>query len=218
MNNSAESVKVPPRTRKAGPARQLVKAAGLIILLGLVWLAYAWLQIESGKSTKSLKPADVGIVLGASLWNDVPSPGLKERLNLAAQLYSEGKFPYILVTGGLDSPKAKRTEAQGMALYLTELGIPKEAILLENQATSTVENLKFSKQIMKEHHFNTAVIITHNYHGRRALEIARTLDYKDPQLSLTDSKVLNMGYNKAREILAYTKWKMDQALILIRGE
>lgn len=213
-----------PRVNRVnGPRRQrsflrgLVKASLLLLLLGIVWVTYAWMQMESGKNTKPVRQADVGIVLGASLWNDWPSPGLQERLNLAIREYKSGRFPYLIVTGGKDVPSAQRTEAEGMALYLEQHGIPKDKIILENEATSTYENLKFSRKIMQDHAFKTAVIMTHQYHGRRAMEIARTLHYNSPQISLTESKVLKMEYHKVREILAYTKWKLKQAEILLIG-
>ncbi|ANS74655.1 hypothetical protein AWM70_08695 [Paenibacillus yonginensis] len=190
--------------------RSLAKGGGLLLLLLAVWLAYAALQVESERSKEPEERADVGIVLGAALWNDYPSPGLEERLDRAIQDYRAGKFPYLIVSGGLDHPSAKRTEAEGMALYLEMRGIPGDRILLENKATSTYENLLFSQRMMKERDMKTAIIITHDFHGRRSLEIARSLNYKWPQLSLVHSRVLNEGYNKTREVLAYTKWKLQQ--------
>ncbi|GGA24809.1 YdcF family protein [Paenibacillus physcomitrellae] len=195
--------------------RSLAKGGGLLLLLLAVWLAYAALQVESERSKEPVERADVGIVLGASLWDDYPSPGLAERLDRAVQDYRDGKFPMFIVTGGLDSSKANRTEAEGMALYLERHGVPDDHILLENKATSTYENLLYSQRIMKERDMKTAIIITHDFHGRRSLEIARSLNYKWPQLSLVHSKVLNEGYNKTREVLAYTKWKLQQIAMVL---
>ncbi|MNC61720.1 hypothetical protein D3C75_1116820 [compost metagenome] len=56
----------------------------------------------------------------------------------------------------------------------------------------------------------SAVIITHSFHGRRALEIAREFGFASPQLGLTESETMSMLKYKTREILAYTKWKMQQ--------
>ncbi|MNP61441.1 hypothetical protein D3C76_1566230 [compost metagenome] len=100
-----------------------------------------------------------------------------------------------------------------MAIYLEAHGVPREKILLENKATSTYENLKFSKEIMEEHGLKTALIMTHTYHGNRAIEISEMLDYSNPKLSLTETKVLKPTQTTIREILAYTKWKMDQIAI-----
>ncbi|MNP74956.1 hypothetical protein D3C76_1719160 [compost metagenome] len=66
---------------------------------------------------------------------------------------------------------------------------------------------------MNQRGFTSAVIITHTYHGMRALDIAEFLDYDNPQLATTESKVLSMAYHKSREILAYSKWKLDECLL-----
>ncbi|RUT35972.1 YdcF family protein [Paenibacillus zeisoli] len=185
---------------------------GVIIAAVLVclWLGYAWIQISGLGSTMAYKKADAGIVLGAALWGDVPSPGLRERLEQSLKEYHAGSFRYFILTGGLDTTKSRYTEAEGMANYLRKQGVPSTAILLENKATNTYENLLFSRRIMEEHQLRTAVIITHTYHGRRAKEIAESLNYIDPQLSLVESKVLPKVPNHFREILAYTKWTLNK--------
>ncbi len=151
-------------------------------------------------------PSDVGIVLGARLWNDEPSPGLKERLNLALELYREGAFRNVIVTGGLDAQGATITEAEGMRNYLVAHGVPESAILMDALSRSTYENLLFAQDIMDGNDWHTAVIVTHNYHGSRAADIARKVGLSPVQVSVTDSKVLKVSYHQAREVLAYTKW------------
>ncbi|MFC7680011.1 YdcF family protein [Paenibacillus sp. GCM10028914] len=183
-----------------------------IVLLGILWSAYVYYQINRAESTVTDK-ADVGIILGASMWGDEPSPGLRERLEHGLKLYEDGLYQSIIVTGGLDAPGLKYTEAEGMRNYLVDAGVPEENIFLENEATSTYENLLFSQRIMREHGWSTAIIVTHDYHGTRSLEVAKTLEYENPELSITTSTVLPMVKHKSREILAYTKWTADKILI-----
>ncbi|WP_106767791.1 YdcF family protein [Paenibacillus faecalis] len=183
-----------------------------LFLLGLVWVAYVYFQINRAESTVTVK-ADVGIILGASMWGDQPSPGLRERLEHGLTLYEEGFYDSIIVTGGLDAPGLKYTEAEGMRNYLVEAGVQEDDIFLENEATSTYENLLFSQRIMKEHGWSSAIIVTHDYHGTRSLEVAETLNYDNPEMALTTSTVLPMAKHKGREILAYTKWTFDRILI-----
>lgn len=196
--------------------KPLLKGAGLLVLLLIVWLAYAFMQVNSERSGRPSTRAGVGIVLGAALWNDTPSPGLEERLDRAVQDYRDGYFEFIIVTGGKDKG-AEITEAEGMAAYLEAKGIPENAILPEDKATSTYENLLYSKSIMEERGLSRAILITHDFHGRRALEIARTLGYEAPKLSLVHTQVLNETYYTTREVLAYTKWKLQQIGLMITG-
>lgn len=194
--------------------RRILQVFIMLVVLGVLWVLYALSQIGSVMGD-SATPAftqtkDAGIVLGASLWGDEPSPGLKERLNQAIADFNDGKFKYFILSGGYDTPQSKYTEAEGMANYLEQQGISRDVMILENQATSTYENLKFSQVLMKEKNLQSAVIITHDYHGNRAYEMAKSLDYTSPSLSLAKSEVLNYWYHTSREILSYTKWKLQQ--------
>lgn len=178
--------------------------------LAVLWFIFAWYQVSSTSNTTANAPADAGIVLGAALWGDEPSPGLKERLNQGLKEYRAGTFRYFIVSGGLDTNKSRLTEAEGMANYLLKEGVPADAIILENKATNTYENLRYSQRLMQERQFHTAVIITHTYHARRAIEMADSLNFHNPQISVVESKVLNRRANTFREILAYTKWRLNK--------
>ncbi|MEC0169433.1 YdcF family protein [Paenibacillus graminis] len=205
--------KVSRRGRRFRLKRNLLILLVICIAAGLLWCASVFGRINSAATTNPMQEADVGIILGMAMWGDKPSPGLKERLDYGLELYREGIFPRFIVSGGLDRADYKYTEAEGMKNYLVEQGVPENAVILENKSTSTYENLKFSQKLMQSKGFNTAVIITHTFHGQRALEIAQKLNYNRPELGLTDSQVMSMLKYKTREILAYTKWKMQQLFL-----
>ena len=200
--------------------RRFLRALIILLVIGVLWGVYVLSQIGSvmgdgSKQFSNTAKKDAGIVLGASLWKDEPSPGLKERLDQALADYKAGKFSYFIVTGGYDTPESKYTEAEGMANYLEKQGISKEIIILENKATSTYENLKYSQALMREKNLQAALIITHDYHGNRAYEMAKSLNYSSPSLSIVKSEVMNSWYHTSREILSYTKWKLQQIGLFI---
>ncbi|AIQ13207.1 hypothetical protein PDUR_15780 [Paenibacillus durus] len=190
--------------------RIMVFTAAVLLIAGMLWSTYVLIIINQAETTSPMKKADVGIILGASMWGDEPSPGLKERLDYGLKLYKQGFFSRFIVSGGLDKPGYRYTEGQGMRNYLIAGGVPDSAIAVENKATSTYENLLFSREIMQREHWSTAVVITHTFHGRRALEVAEELGFENPELGLTDSESMSMAKYKTREILAYTKWKLLQ--------
>lgn len=212
FEGSASPIRAVKRRRKF-PLNRLAGLLAAAALAGLLWCSAIYIMVGGDPSDEPLRPADAGIVLGASMWGDEPSPGLRERLDQALAVYREGGFERFIVTGGLDKPEYRFTEAEGMRNYLVENGVPEDHIFLENQATSTYENLLFSQIIMKDNGWETAVIVTHHYHGRRSLEIARELEYRNPQLSTTDSLTMSMRWHRFREVLAYTKWKGQQLLL-----
>ncbi|QGG58731.1 YdcF family protein [Paenibacillus sp. B01] len=189
----------------------------MLIALSVGVLASGWLlwQITHYDPPNPVPQRQAAIVLGAALWNDRPSPGLQERLDQALRLYEAGRVDKLIVSGGLDRNGSKLTEAQGMRLYLVDKGVPKEDILLENRATSTYENLVFSREAGEKNGLSSYLIVTHEYHAPRALDMARFLGFDDPVVSSVKSKVLSASRNQTREVLAYGKWKLDKLLLLI---
>ncbi|NIK67876.1 YdcF family protein [Paenibacillus sp. BK720] len=184
-----------------------------LCLLGVLCCGYLIWLINSYDESKPVEQADAAIVLGASLWSDKPSPALKERLDFADKLYKDGKVKMLILSGGLDRNGSKLTEAQGMRVYLLAKGIPEDKMLLDNAARSTYENLLNSKVIAAEHGLNKLLIVTHDYHAPRAMEMARYLDYENVQAAAFHSEVLSPFKNQSREVLAYAKWKVDAVLL-----
>ncbi|MDQ1909275.1 YdcF family protein [Paenibacillus sp. GD4] len=189
--------------------KRVFQAALLITAVCVVWVGSIFWRMWA-LPEEMASPKEVGIVLGAALWQEVPSPALRERLDRAVELYQTKKIRHIIVSGGYDRRDSKLTEAEGMRNYLVKQGIPAAAIVLENKATSTYENLVFSQQLMEEKGWTSSVIITHRYHAVRALDIAKFIGMQEPTASPMDSKVLMMAWHKGRETLALTKWQWDK--------
>jgi len=187
---------------------RLLLAVLLVLILLVIWFSYVWWNISRTEKAAIPRQADVAIVLGAAVWGEHPSPGLRERLNLALSLYREGYVPYLLVSGGLGEGKTVH-EATVMKRYLKEQGVPEERILLENQARNTYENLLYSQRLMAQHQMESALIVSHGYHLARAMAIAKTLGIPAHPVG-AKSHVLVIPYHKTREALAYTKWHLSR--------
>ncbi|WP_232275540.1 YdcF family protein [Paenibacillus sp. 481] len=194
--------------------KRLLSIGGSLLFSAIIWLSFTQWKIAQEGGPYKTTHADVGIVLGASLWGDEPSPGLKERLDYTLQLYESGRFKNIIVTGGLDTPQSRLSEAEGMAAYLIKKGIPEDRIWLEKKSTSTLENLKFSQPFLEQQGWSSATIVTHDFHATRAYEIATSLGYAHPTVESTESRVLSTVWHFSRESLAYTKWKWDQLWLM----
>lgn len=195
------------KTKKNGMRRVRFLLAA-VILAAAIWFLYLWQLIDRTIREASPRHADVGIVLGTAVWGDRPSPGLRERLDQALQLYRDGYVRYLLVTGGLGEGKTL-TEAEVMRAYLLEQDVPAEAILIEDKATSTYENLLFSQEVMKENGLETALLISHDFHLARAVYLAEELDLPASPIG-TKSRVLSESYYKVREVLALIHWQLSR--------
>ncbi|MBC9785362.1 YdcF family protein [Heliobacterium chlorum] len=87
------------------------------------------------------------------------------RTERAVELYHQGYAPYIILSGG--RVYQETTMAELMQKHAIKLGVPKEAIILENKSSSTYQNAAHSKEIMEKYQFKSAIVVSSNYHMRR---------------------------------------------------
>lgn len=121
---------------------------------------------------------DFVIILGAKIRKDgTLTPILKARVDKAIefakkQKESQGKNVIFIPSGGQGSDEII-SEAEAMKNYLIENGIEPENIIIENQSTSTIQNMRFSKNKIDEINKDGKTIFsTTNYHVFRSGVIA----------------------------------------------
>ena len=91
-----------------------------------------------------------------------------------------------------------------MADYLEKNGIPENRILVEDQSTTTEENIKNSMALMDE---NASVgIVTNNFHVFRAVQTAQELGIKQVCGIAADSTKLFLHNNMLREFFGEMKF------------
>ncbi len=126
------------------------------------------------------KDFDYVIIHGAGLINgEKVSKLLQERLDKAIVVYRKDPSPTKLIPSGGKGSDESISEAEAMKRYLLEQGIPESDILMEDQSTTTLENLEFSKALIdsREGRKYTA-LVTSNYHVYRALRYCRRVGLK----------------------------------------
>jgi uncharacterized SAM-binding protein YcdF (DUF218 family) len=165
-----------------------VLACGVATLA--LWFAFDLVYVSTGNETDHASPADVIIVLGCPSYegnvvSDTFSACVQARALHAARLYHGGLAPHIIPTGGLTGPPP--TEAAAMAQVLVADGVPPSAITLEERARDTVGNLVYSRAIMRERGWRTAILVTEPHHIQRAAYIARDAGLAFTASPVTDS-------------------------------
>lgn len=136
--------------------------AWVLIVFGLALAIYFYGRVDEAR------PVDVIIVLGAGLRPDSsPGPALTRRTLHAANLYHEGLAPVIICSGGLTG-RNTRTEAAACEELLLGWNIPQAAIVREDESRSTEENAIYSRLLMVEAGWQTAIIVSDSYHMLRA--------------------------------------------------
>jgi uncharacterized SAM-binding protein YcdF (DUF218 family) len=154
--------------------RVLLFVSALFLALILGYLFWTAKQIERESTMDDAQRADVIVVLGAAEYRGKPSPVLQGRLNHALLLYLKGLAPYILTTGGAGGDP-QFTEAEVGRGYLTEHGVPSEAILVEDDGSTTGESLTAAAEIMHRMNMQSCIVVSDGYHIFRA---KRMLQFK----------------------------------------
>jgi uncharacterized SAM-binding protein YcdF (DUF218 family) len=125
---------------------------------------------------------DTLIVLGYPTNPDgSSSPELRERVLEGVREFKAGIAPHLIMTGA--AAHNDHVEAYAMAQLAVAQGVPANAILEEPQAHNTIQNLLYSAQIMHDHNWGTAEIISSPSHLPRAAVLVDNLNRQQPNLS-----------------------------------
>ncbi len=145
----------------------LKKCIGLLLIIGFSWLIGMQCLVlsEFWSSVPESKDVEYVVVLGAGLHGDKVSYTLAYRLDAAIEYSIKNPEVTIIVSGG-QGPDEDISEAEAMKKYLVIAGVKESQIILEDQSTSTEENIKFSKALMTEN--PSVAIVSSNYHMYRA--------------------------------------------------
>lgn len=113
------------------------------------------------------QPVDLCFVLGC------PTP---TNMDPAINLHARGWAPLIMISGHGPSQQAE-PEAVKFCNYGMARGVPKAAMILETEATNTMENFTFSAPIIAREigwdRIRNVAIVCKPFHARRALMTAR---------------------------------------------
>jgi uncharacterized SAM-binding protein YcdF (DUF218 family) len=142
------------------------------------------------------------LVLGAKVRNDGPSVSLMDRIKATAA-YMEAHPDVIAIVSGGKGPDEPITEAQCMFEQLVKLGVDPERIWLEDQATSTWENLHFAMNLIEEktgQRPEKIGLLSSEYHLFRAKIFARACGVEAVGIPARTSRISQMVNHFMREV------------------
>lgn len=119
--------------------------------------------------------SEIIIVLGGEITG--------ERTKKAVELYHQGYGGKLLFSDGTDLSWRTKAVDEMVALAL-ELDVPKEDIVKETDSRSTYENAVYSKDMMIENNWDSAVVVTTEWHSKRSQFIFDTV-FKGSGVRLT---------------------------------
>ena len=86
------------------------------------------------------------------------------------RLFRAGKAPMVIVTGGnVFKQENLKGEAEYTAELLHELGIPRDAIIVESSSRTTRENAIETEKVIRRHKLESVLLVTSAFHMPRAL-------------------------------------------------
>jgi len=179
----------------------LLAAAGIltVVILNLIVILYPMSSIIDAKEAKEKGEYDCIMILGCGLWNNEPSPMLKDRLDLGISLYKEGVCSKLLMTG--DHSRPDYNEVGAMKMYALMQGVPADDIYLDHAGYSTYESMKRAEKI---YGVKKMIVVTQKYHMYRALYDAKLCEIE--AYGVCDTKVYSGQFKRsAREVLARCK-------------
>ncbi|HYL77603.1 MAG TPA: YdcF family protein [Bryobacteraceae bacterium] len=192
----------------------------IVVLALLVFLAAAFVkvngvaqEIHQQSVIDEAQAADAIIVLGAAEYRGKPSPVLEARLNHALFLYLKGLAPRIITTGGAGGDPVFTEGSVGRA-YLSERGVPPEAIVVEREGESTAQSVAAVAEIMRRMNLKSAIVVSDGYHifrVKKMLESSGLKVYGSPRPSLTPGGWRERWVDM-KQAVGYLLWRVGIAV------
>ena len=177
---SAGAAAAPLAASATGAATPLRACAIVALALGVTCFSAFGCLFVKMRAAYANAPApgekSVLIVLGAAVRGGMPCQTLARRLDVAANLLLGHPHRMAVLTGGASTARpSEPTEAEAMARYLRERGVPATQLLLEPRAANTRQNVSFSLEVVRESGLagRQLCVVSNDYHLWRALRCAR---------------------------------------------
>lgn len=151
-------------------AKILRRCLSICLCVGILAAAVTGCFIIHGAYGNPNRDCQYVIVLGAGVNGSVPSLSLRQRIDAAYEYLSAHPNAICIVSGGQGNNE-NISEAECMFRELTAMGIEADRVWMEDKATSTRENLRFSLALIEQRTGNrpeTVGLISSEYHLFRA--------------------------------------------------
>jgi uncharacterized SAM-binding protein YcdF (DUF218 family) len=154
------------RSRVAQTLVALLVAYLLVFDTNLVWRGAEPLKL----SAPPVKADAIVVFAGGVGESGRAGGGAQERLKQAVDLYKAGYAPTLILSSGY---VYSYNETDVMRALAIDQGVPSSAIVLEQRAANTYQNVRFVGEILRQHRWTHILLVSSPYHMRRALLVWR---------------------------------------------
>ena len=182
-------------------------AAGIVI--SIVNLCF----ICNPKLASDDEPVDYVILLGGGIDKNGKLPDtVQKRVERTAQFMNLHQNTICVVSGGMlhflpyaEAPEIKR--------QLVAAGISEDRVLTESNALDTIQNFKYSAELLCEHQNKTMpeileskiAVVSNDFHLRRAERLAARMGFKNISGISAPTPAFKIPHSYLREICSYIK-------------
>ena len=182
-------------------------AVSILLTLVLIAALVTLIPILRGPAERN-GSGNYVIVLGAGVRGTEPSEILQDRINMAYAYLTENPDAVCIATGGKGCDE-NISEAQCIYDHLTAMGIDGSRIWLEDQATSTIENFRYSVALIEEKTGTVpqqVTVLSNEFHLFRAGIMAKDCGLAADFVAAPTSKPLIRISYTVREVFALWKY------------
>lgn len=153
-----------------------IVAIGVLSIWGALIGTALYVALFDGSKPVAEAEAIV-VVAGESGKTRGMGPDLQLRIDKAVSLFEDGRAPLLILSGGSASSVAP--VAEEMRAIAERGGVPADAIIVENEALSTLQNALFVADIETLPAEAPIILVSHRYHLPRANAAFRWAGFTD---------------------------------------
>ncbi len=163
------------------------RALKIASLLGGMYLLIfctpiVWSIAEPLNISEAPRKADCIVVFGGGVGESGKAgQGYEERVGYAVELYKKGYADRLIFSSGYMYVFKETLVMKGLAI---SLGVPERAVILEDAARNTYENVAFTKKILDREKWKKILLVSSPYHMRRVSLVFDKIA-KDVQVTYT---------------------------------
>lgn len=146
---------------------RIIKLAAFagIFIIAVFYTPLMWFLGQPLKISDMPQEADAIVVFAGGVGESGKAEqGYEERVEHAVELYSKGFAKDIIFSSGYAFVYKEPLIMKALAV---SLGVAQDAIILEDKAKNTYENVKLTNEILKENGWKKILLISSPYHMRR---------------------------------------------------
>ena len=168
--------------------RRIIKlAVGIAAVYLLLFQSpFVWMVAKPLHVAEPPRPADAIVVFAGGVGETGKAGGgggYQERVKQAVDLYDEGMAPVMIFSSGYTFVFHETLVMRDLAM---SLGVPPSAIVLEDKAANTYENVALTRKILDRQGHRQILLVSSPYHMRRALLVFHKVA---PEVAVTPTPV-----------------------------